>query len=1567
MNLTTDPLTLAQMVQERYRRYLKTMFYFRDPELRASFESALGAGTLAKGPYLEAMPVFASAETPRAIFTRLLDSAPDAGFLRALQGERVLYRHQARALETAAAERNFIVATGTGSGKTESFLYPILLHLYQEMRAGTLNRPGVRALILYPMNALANDQRERLGEIAQTLADARSSFRFTFGQYIGETPEDEKDNARNAREFIERRMAGELVLRSEMRATPPHILLTNYSMLEYLLLRPADCKLFDDGRAQFWKFIVLDEAHQYRGARGIEMALLLRRVKQRLREGGRRGDFRCIATSASLVGGDKDAAAVAQFAQDLFDEPFEARDLILGESVALAVRSALQLTTADYQTLHAWLHGENVNVNALTELGARLDIPYDAAQERAQMLGAWLERDTRTDLLRRVTAAEAMDIVELAAVVFPELEVTARGPALAQLIELALAAQSPATGAPFLSARYHLFLRALEGAYVLYQPTKRVLLDRQTQVDGSAAFEVALCRECGQHYFVGRIVNGEWKEAVRDPTQDEFGATYLRPVSVEIEASENDEEDDTAAPLDIWFLCAHCGKISNAELTCGHSNILRVVKEAAHKDPERADQLPRCGACGYHGAGRDPVREIIYGADGPHAVIATTLTQMLPTERRKVLAFADGRQEAAYFAWYLEDSYADVLRRNLLLKAIRRGAGASADGLGLGDAAHYLRAEYRAAKILPASTSELEWKRRVWRDLYREFLTDETRLALEGVGAIRWTIQFPEWIETPRVLLDAPWALSEAQARDLMWLLLDTMRYDHGVELRAEEEIEVGWNDLGEHIAPRNFVIGAPNNRKHVKSWDGKHGKRAKFLAKLLTQKGFTPDLARLHAQDALRAIWSAIVRNDRDAPSEMEQLWLNIGDGQRLNPNWYRVFVVTNATLYRCDTCNRLQSVSVESICPRPRCNGKLVPLTPTQLAPNHYRALYQDTLPGALRVEEHTAQLESDKARAFQREFREGKIHVLSCSTTFELGVDLGTLDTIFLRNVPSETFNYVQRVGRAGRRRGFPGFALTYCRRAPHDLYHFAEPQRMLSGKVNPPVLAIQNEKIISRHLTAVALAAFFRAHPERFISARDFIGDWNAPRAASDVKQFLFNERARLETSLRAIVPASMHARIGLEDGTWMERVAGTWQGQVEMESSRLVSAEQEVASDYEKITQVEKDATAQREYTTAEWARKRAETIAGQDALGFLSRKVVIPKYGFPVDVVELEAAYAQQSGAAHSVELQRDLAIAISEFAPTSELVANKKLWKSYALKRVAEKEWERRNYKRCAQHNVYLEWNQGEAEPPMPCGDHAVKQQYIIPSFGFTTNREPAKTPSSRPQRVFTTRPYFTRALVADPGVLNFPAHPPALSLYRASPGVMTVLCEGQLGRGFYVCPECGAGFRVAGFRDVAKKHNTAFGQSCWGVLERVSLGHSFITDILRFQFRLEPPSGADPLWFAYSLAYALVEGAAETLSVPSTDLSATVAHDAGTRIPPIVVYDNVPGGAGLVSRLENEELLRATLSTARARVSGNCGCGADTSCYGCLRSYRNQFAHQHLQRGPVFNYLETLLGAWQ
>jgi len=1562
-----NPIDISKQVEEKYRRYLKTTFYFKDPQLRKSFEKELASGRLSKGPYLEATPVFKREQAPRYLFHVLLGSRLDEGFLKAVQGDRPLYRHQEEAIRHVFSGHNVVVATGTGSGKTEAFLYPILLHLYREFQAGNIG-PGVRALILYPMNALANDQRDRLGEICKKLKEANSPFRFTFGQYIGETPKDENDSRRHAQDHLAEReqkrhsivdngevVHGELVLRSEMRRRPPHILLTNYSMLEYLLLRPNDSPLFDNGRARWWTFLVLDEAHQYRGARGMEMAMLLRRLKQRLKEGGRTEPFRCIATSATLMGGERDKAAVARFASVLFGEDFHEKDVILGETESIPEPSIVKLDREDYGLLKEALRNKGVVASVLSELADKLGVTVAIDEDVFRNIGRLLQSDARSTSLRRLITGKPVKVQEIADQVFDDLPEQERVPALSELVDLLLQAKDY-SNAPLLSARYHLFLRSLEGTFVSYWPERKVFLDRKTEV---AAFEVALCRECGQHYFVAQknFRGGRIQEAIRDPNDVNFGATFLRPLDGN-EDEIGEDEDGSFEGRTTLYLCVQCGEVHQSKPGCGHNNFIRVVKEKSHQDEDRADQLAKCGACGYTAGGRDPVREVVHGTDGPHAVIATTLYKALPEKRKKVLAFADGRQEAAFFAWYFEESYRDILNRNLLLEVARRLGPHTWEGLSLRELATGLRDLFRERGVFPPATGDLELRREAWLSLYREFLTDEPRISLEGVGLIRWSIKWPDWFEVPQVLVDPPWSLTDQQARDLIFILLDTMRIDRAVELLSESGISLNWSDLNLQASQILFRIGPPKGRRGVRSWDGKQGKRAQFLAKLLMrlEDGLSRQGALEQATSTLRHIWVSFRQSGEKASFSRHRLLLSLDDARRLNTEWYRLHLIKGDNIiYQCDTCGRLQTISVHNVCPRHRCSGTLEPVKVCDLEPNHYRLLYEEELPGMLHVEEHTAQLASEKAREFQREFKEGKIHVLSCSTTFELGVDLGELDTILLRNVPPEAFNYAQRVGRAGRRSGYPGFAITYCRRSPHDLYHYAEPERMLNGVVRPPILSLGNEKIITRHIIAVALSRFFREYPERFKTVEKLFVNLENPSGVDDFKAFLLRLKDELEKSLRAIVPPDIFKEVGLDNGEWIEKIVG--------EGSRFSLSAAEVSSDYRSVKNLEITSANQGDYRTAQWARTRAKTICEEDALSFLSRKAVIPKYGFPVDVVELDTQRTQQNQESFEVLLQRDLNIAIAEFAPTSKLVANKKVWTSYGLKRVAEKEWPRKLYKRCAKHNVFLRWEQGQVEPPSPCGDLLVVSEYVVPLFGFVTNRESPKDPKSRTPRVFSTRPYFAGQIGAEPETIDFPdAQASLITIKKASPGLMVVLCEGRRGEGFYICGACGGGFRKR-----QRRHKTPYGQDCGGTLKQVSLGHEFVTDVLQLQFNLDPQNVADPAWFTYSLAYALVEGAAEVLEVPSADLSTTVAYSQHYPILPIVLYDNIPGGAGLVARLEEEDVLKACLKAAQKRVSGKCGCDEYASCYGCLRNYRNQFAHQYLQRGPVRNYLEVLLRDWE
>ena len=1165
-------------------------------------------------------------------------------------------------------------------------------------------------------------------------------------------------------------------------------------MLEYLLIRPDDSPLFDRGLGTRWQFIVLDEAHQYRGAKGMEMGMLIRRFKQRLRDGGRQDPFRCIATSATISSGEgeEDKQMVAEFAEALFGEFFSASGIIFGESQPEATN------------------------------------------------------------------------------------------------------ESP--------RRYHAFLRALEGAFLVYRDgADAVALNRKSESgEGTNAepLEIALCRECGQHYYVGREQGGKLKEAVRDPSQSDFGVDYYLP------AAEDGDE----------LLCRRCGALSKSTPNCGCGAAVRVKKCESHKD--HADQLKQCETCGYQPGGiGDPVQEIVHGSDGPNAVIATALHELLPEDKRKVLAFADSRQEAAFFAWYAENSYEKLRDRNLMLRAIKVEE-VNAEGLSIDDLRNRLLRQWEQAGLFSAADTREQKNRRVLTSILREALTDEKRLSLSGVGLIKWSVQIPGDLSLPGAMRQPPWNFTDEEARRLIGYLLDELRPRRAMNLPKGARTPA-WSDISPW-PQRAYGIGPPGRRRNVHQWDSPQSAVVRhFLRRLLANSGLSDERKRSASTKLMKDVWRAL-RNHAGDPILSPG---TVNGTFRLDPQWLRIRPAEIEDIWECDTCATLSTHNVLDVCPRNHCPGILLRADQAHLKTNHYRILYEsDDLPPVLIAEEHTAQIDSDEARQRQDKFKNGGIHLLSSSTTFEVGVDLGDLEAVFLRNVPPEPFNYTQRVGRAGRR-DTPGLALTYCRRNPHDLYHYEDPvNRVIGGTVHPPRLRMTNEKIILRHMVATALSAFFRENKERFKKVENFVGGWSNPRATADLKRFCAGN-SELTASLHQIVPENMLDRTGLKDDAWIDNIVGP--------QSRFARMEAEVCADYREMEALRKQCFNQGKDSHVSRIGKRMKTIAEERTLNFLSRKAVIPKYGFPVDVVELDTCL--KDGNPTDVVLQRDLSQAIAEYAPGGKVVANKLEWESCGVKAVTGKAWPVRHYQYGDARN-FEQWNEGD--PSVPTGG----RKYLIPEFGFVTPlfKKPTE-PRGRARHLYTTRPFF-RGFEQD-------AQPETKAILgvqvtKALPGTLVILCEGRNREGFYICRSCGA--HMTGPQG---EHKSPSDSECRGTLERFSLGHELVTDVVCLQF---PQLRGE--WDAYSVAYAVVLGAAKTLDVPDTDLNVTVTGGDNPGESAIVLYDNVPGGAGLVAQLERERVFGEALRNARVRVQGNCGC--DSSCYGCLRSYRNQFAHPHLDR---------------
>ena len=290
-----DPIKAAREIKASYIDYITTTFDLADPDYAKALRQELQReGMVAKGPYLD---IGGSYETGATLF-QLMDAGRASPLFRTLEAvpekerelklDRPLYSHQERALTLASNGENLVVTTGTGSGKTESFLLPILNHLLREEERGELG-PGVRAIIIYPMNALANDQMKRMRALL------KGHPAITFGLYNGNTEHTRKKALEAYRHTLQTDpQPNEIISREEMQSTPPHILITNYSMLEYMMLRPKDDAVFRGARL---RFIVLDEAHIYKGATGMETSLLMRRLRARISEPD---SVQYILTSATL-------------------------------------------------------------------------------------------------------------------------------------------------------------------------------------------------------------------------------------------------------------------------------------------------------------------------------------------------------------------------------------------------------------------------------------------------------------------------------------------------------------------------------------------------------------------------------------------------------------------------------------------------------------------------------------------------------------------------------------------------------------------------------------------------------------------------------------------------------------------------------------------------------------------------------------------------------------------------------------------------------------------------------------------------------------------------------------------------------------------------------------------------------------------------------------------------------------------------------------------------------------------------------------------------------------------
>jgi len=1596
-----DPLKVTETIRESYTRYLTTAFRLRDEELQKLFYEEVTKFQFINGPILEATPPFKNGCYLGELIKNgtLNKECADLLCLSLPYLQRgPLYLHQEKSIKKILDGRNIIIASGTGSGKTECFLVPIYNSLIKEYKEGKLT-PGVRALLLYPMNALANDQLRRLREIAKVMEKELSDIKITFGRYVGDTPETKRQGEEKFRltnPGVEPAKS-ELLSREEMRKDPPHILITNYAMLEYLLLRPKDSSFFDGEYAKYWKFLVLDEAHIYNGANGIEMGMLIRRLKDKVCD-GKKDVLRCIATSATLVNEKEDFGKVAKFATNLFGEKFEwisedgnKQDIIKGEKIKTsstqkAFRPPLQL----YLDL-------NEIIGNSTDLSSVIELCYDVCKKQGvplhfineakgksngdvkRFLYEVLVKDKRiVDLKELLEGGSATLENCVKQVIGTDNSSNQNQQAIVSLVNIAVYARPDKESSPLLPARYHLFVRAPEGIFVSFFPEPKIFLERhESTEDGYAVFDLASCRRCGQEYLVGDIVEGRLKHSFAEidtPRRNKYFLLWKDEAQLE-----EDEDEEVAVPEEIaekgktWKLCVKCGAVWEDTPTCDCSHKDNTIRTLIEITPKNGT-LNKCYLCGLRSI--NIVREFIFQQDAPASVLTTALFQNLKereVKRKKILAFSDSRQDAAFFAPYLNYTYKRILSRRLIMAALQQNKSVKDYRSQTLCEDVFKLAEKK--NLFNAGMDEKQKKKEIWGWILQEFCALDRRICLEGVGLLSFLLITPKEWEPIGDLLLSPWNLSKREAIAVYQVLINTFRFNKAIIFpndgpSPQDEIFARFHRNREY----KLRGEKSDSKKGIYSFiptSGRLNTRLEFLRKLYRQ------INRQEANDdecreLLGKIWDDLKTNWADKGlyqfSDSKQ-----GVLFQLDYRYWQIIQEGNPDFswFVCNRCDTILSVNVRGVCPTFGCNGDIEPLNSSlrqqHIKKNHYRYLYTNLPLTNMIAEEHTAQLKQDDASNVQQRFMKGEINVLSCSTTFELGVDLGKLEMIFLRNVPPEPSNYIQRSGRAGRRLDSVGFILTFAQLRSHDLTYFKEPEKMIEGRITPPVIEIRNEKIIRRHLHSVVLAQFFREYQDYFGTVDSFFRiEKDGVSGLEKLKEYLENKPAIILKSLRKAIPENLHDTFDLENWGWVKDFIGK-NGSLEVANAKIKDEYASLEKFYESKENewiITKDQKRRNKLNAdMRWASDRKKTIRGRYLINFLATHTVIPKYGFPVDVIEL-TPYSHIP-AAKKIQLERDLRIAISEFAPSSQVVAKGYIWESAGLRVVRDRTWPVYWYAICPDCKRYIQGKVIDDKPPSISCESCKKimapsevYKFITPIFGFVTSKEsePRKPGESRPKREFTTRPYFFDYKEPQEKVLQIGKF--KIRCQYSSSGELAVICKGKKGIGFWVCSYCGAAFS----KRPRGQHKSPLGEECsYSVRGPLHLGHTFKTDVLTIF--LEKYDFAKVLikkGFWFSLLYAILEGASQTLGIRRQDLDGCLYPcQEGVAL---VLFDNVPGGAGHVKRIIDEENFYEVLKTALDRVK-NCTCGPETSCYGCLRNYRNQFCHEQLKRGIISEFLSINL----
>lgn len=1554
-----NPIERSKYINRRYKEYLKSSFQFANGKLQKLFEEQLSAEGLFRGPYVNLNLPFQR--------EKCLNELMDEGIvcksfskLGDIDFERPLYAHQEESIRRIGAGKSAVITTGTGSGKTESFLYPILNELMRDAENGN-QEVGIRAIFLYPMNALVNDQMDRVRKILTKCAD------ITYGFFTGETKETIPKNYRE--KYGEENDTfipdNELMSREEIRKNPPHLLFTNYSMLEYLLIRPNDYSIFLSDRLVNWKYVVLDEAHSYYGSLGIELSLLMRRLT-----GLADKKPRFILTSATLGEQGKSETEIVDFARNLTSATFDTEDIIFSKRIPLyASNIQYRVSGVDYIKIK-----ENIKNDGII-------------RQISEKYKDIIEKDIRS-LLYELLISDR-NVYEIYTVlkdgsksfedVYEKIRVNITVEQLIDLIDLINLAEKNGIG--LFDLKYHSFVRPLSGAFITFSEQPRLSLTKTNIIEGFKAFEVGNCRYCSSLYIIGKIRYSEVEqlEYLFQNNEVDIYENYGNNEFVKLdyflmENSINDEEVDKSS-LEEFCVCAKCGSIHSTQnmnakkCKCGSGHQFTIYRvEQSKEDGEMAvfNNINQCPCCGHKGKS-GVVKSLNLGKDEGTALIAQILLEAIDegepeikrinklslkmkskdkvtSENKKVkqfLSFSDSRQQASFAAVFFDSNHVRMLQKRLIWKVIE---DENHRDISVDELAAFLTAIIKNGNLF---SNDLSAHKNAWITLLVDLLRVDGSFDGEGLGLYFFDLELSDIMdnidEEDVTEVFGQYNITKCDLETIMQVIFGIFKVTPAIDYVKSTLTPDEKRESLDYRRFDNYVMF-----KCPRAMQGKG------IRSFLPVKG--------NDNMVVRYVEKVCRCDASDAKNIIERIFNNLAvesgllkkhdtkEAYQIDVGRYALKNYKKSKYYQCSRCGRLTPYNVHNVCLNDKCDGLLNEVNPDEvLDSNFFRQQYKFKKIERIIVKEHTAQLDRKTAKRYQVDFKNKKINILSCSTTFEMGIDIGDLETVFMRNVPPTPANYVQRAGRAGRRKDSTAYILTYCGTSSHDYTYFMAPGKMISGVITPPYFNVLNKKIIIRHLMATCLGFFFRQNPDYFKTIDGFVfGD-----ALSAFKNYVTSHPEDLNQYINTkILPGRIHTEY--HDLRWFDEMDGN-----DEKMLYFVESIRAIANEYEDA---KKEAVTEENYKEADYYSRQIEKLHKEKVIDSLSKYCVIPKYGFPVDVVELQIY--REGMLDNNYDLKRDLKIALSEYAPDSEVIVDGKKYTSKYISLSKTSDFPKHYFctcSNCKKINVYVSTR--TASECKYCGESIATEQveyFIEPINGFKTGITKEST-RLKPKRSYAGEVSYLGGGISDENRLEIGK---VILIETSTDDGLLVINRSA----FYMCPVCGYSDITKGKvnpPELVKKHKNFRQFDCVNEkLERLKLGHRFQTDVARFTIPMLASADKTSFSRVLSFMYAFLEGVSNALGIERNDIDGILELNLEEHSYDILLYDNVPGGAGHVKRLLSQDAVISSLKATYNKVSQHC-CDENTSCYNCLRNYYNQSYHGRLQRIYAKESIELLLNA--